>query len=218
MRRSGFIFDLDGTLFDSEMQIFRALNDCRVETGNLPLSKESLKKLIGLPGKALFGDLVLPPNDIEQILNRFRELLRIEILKENAMYENSAKFVELISQKAFKIGIATSKPTSLAKHVIDNSVISPFVDHVQGTDDFLPKPDPTVILKCMYSLKLEYAIMFGDRVEDMEAAMAAGVIGIGVAQSIHSKEELFDAGATIVFSNFTEIIENSIDLIEMVEG
>jgi phosphoglycolate phosphatase-like HAD superfamily hydrolase len=46
--------------------------------------------------------------------------------------------------------------------------------------------------------------MFGDRVEDMQAATAAGIQSVGIAQSAHSKDQLLIAGASLAYSNFEE--------------
>jgi phosphoglycolate phosphatase-like HAD superfamily hydrolase len=50
--------------------------------------------------------------------------------------------------------------------------------------------------------------MFGDRIEDIEAANRAGISSVGIAQTKHSAVELNQAGATIVFSSFIEVLED----------
>jgi phosphoglycolate phosphatase-like HAD superfamily hydrolase len=49
--------------------------------------------------------------------------------------------------------------------------------------------------------------MFGDRVEDIQAATAAGISPIGMALSYHTAKDLTDAGAAFVFPNWIETLE-----------
>lgn len=217
MRNSAFIFDLDGTLFDSETQIERALASARSKMGFPILAETSLSALIGLSAKELVRDLRLPESEESELVRVFREELALEILRENPMFTGAREFVEMATALGIKIGVATSKPSYLARHVVQNSGISTLVDFVQGTDQFSAKPDPSVITYCLKELGLASALMFGDRVEDMVAACAAGVIGIGISQTVHTERELFEAGATLVFPSFIKAMGKIQQLAKMVE-
>jgi phosphoglycolate phosphatase-like HAD superfamily hydrolase len=50
-------------------------------------------------------------------------------------------------------------------------------------------------------------ITIGDRVEDIQAASAAGISSIGMALGYHTEQDLLDAGATIVFPNWIELLK-----------
>lgn len=202
------IFDLDGTLFDSEAQIYNAVNKIRNAAGYSQLDRNIVTTLIGLPAQELFQDLYLDKNTEDLIINNFRSELKVLIQESNLMFEGAASFIEKVKKLGYKIGVATSKPTDLAELVITNSPIKKWVDHIQGTDGFLPKPEPFVIQRCMSELDVSFGVMFGDRVEDIEAANRAGISSVGVAQTKHSAVELNQAGATIVFSSFIEVLQN----------
>lgn len=218
MRKTGFIFDLDGTLFDSESQISHAINKVRRNKGYPNFEDTELSALIGLSAVELVRDLQLPRNEEVELVKDFREELAIEIARENIMFRGARDFIKMARHIQLPIGIATSKPTYLARAVIENSKISHLVQHVQGTDNFPPKPDPSVIVHCMKSLGVQRALMFGDRREDMLSAQSAGVIGIGISQTFHTPGELIDAGATLVFASFIEAQDKIQDLVEMAES
>lgn len=203
-----FIFDLDGTLFDSEIQIFNALNSARIEFGFLPINQEEIVSLIGLPAKELLGDLKLSDHKVSEIVDYFRIELQKSILESNPMFPNAENFVRQVKSSEFMVGVATSKPSYLAKHVVSNSPLYDLVDHIQGTDDFLPKPEPAVIHHCLSELATDSGVMFGDRIEDIEAANRAGIASVGIAQTKHSLQELKIAGANLVFSSFSEALAN----------
>jgi phosphoglycolate phosphatase len=203
-----YIFDLDGTLFDSEAQIYNAVNKIRDAAGYSQLDRNIAATLIGLPAQELFQDLYLDKNTEDLLINNFRSELKVLIQESNLMFEGAASFIEKVKKLGYKIGVATSKPTNLAELVVTNSPIKNWVDHIQGTDGFLPKPEPFVIQRCMSQLDVSFGVMFGDRIEDIEAANRAGISSVGIAQTKHSAVELNQAGATIVFSSFIEVLED----------
>ena len=82
------------------------------------------------------------------------------------------------------------------------------MDVIQGTEGFPAKPDPTCIQKAMARLGTDKAIMVGDRIEDIQAAIAAGIDSIGIAHSFHDKATLESAGANHVFENFLDFVHS----------
>ena len=205
-----FIFDLDGTLVDSFDQITEAANVIRFERGHPPLEKSKAESLIGLPAIDLFRDISDDSSEISKIIYEFRKLLGEKILSGNIVYDGVLQFLNLARKQNLLTAIATSKPQMLAENVVLNSSLHGLIDFVQGTDGFDPKPSPDVILRVLSSVDSKTAVMFGDRPEDMMAAKAAGVPGVGISQSVFSSSELLESGASLVFDNF-ECALNNVD-------
>lgn len=216
MSKFGFVFDLDGTLVDSRYQIQDSLNKTR-ETSQLPPAPiELVQSQLGLPVEKLFSDLNLEPNELSSLIQTFRENLLGAINNGNPVFEGVVPFMQKVKHLGIPIGVATTKPTYLAKEVIANSDLMGLVDYVQGTDGFAPKPDPEVLRRCMHGLGVENAIMFGDRKEDMQAAKTLGISSIGIAQSAHSIDDLLGEGAKFAFRNFGELDFNSDQILHLV--
>jgi phosphoglycolate phosphatase-like HAD superfamily hydrolase len=55
---------------------------------------------------------------------------------------------------------------------------------------------------------LSRGVMFGDRPEDITAALNAGICAVGIAQSTFTTEELICIGANRAFNNFSELMIN----------
>ena len=200
-----FIFDLDGTLFDSSTQILRAANGAR-KLYNLPnLSKERADLAIGLDAHELFTDLSLTQLEISELVATFRDALHKEVLQENKTYPKATQLLKAIHQSGHVSGVATSKPQYLAEAVVTNSPLSDFLTEIHGTGPARPKPEPDVVLNCFTALGVSRAFMIGDRVEDIAAGMAAGVRTIGIAQTVFSKDELLNAGADYVYTSLSEL-------------
>jgi phosphoglycolate phosphatase len=205
------IFDLDGTLFNSHNQIIQALAWVR-KMHNFPLlSENEVKNLIGLSAKQLFSDLNLATDQLEMLVIEFRHRLKIEIALRNETYPEVTEILTELKTRGFQLSVATTKPTELAKWTIKHSSLDGIFNHIQGTDDFEPKPSPEVIIRCIRLFPGENVFMFGDRREDMQAAVSAGVTGIGIAQTVHDSTTLKLAGATATIPEF-RLIRNLTEL------
>jgi phosphoglycolate phosphatase len=202
-----YIFDLDGTLVDSLHQIERSLDTTRLHFGYAKTPKGQVFANLGLPIRQLFSDLEMCQIKQDEFIKLFRNNLEKEISISNQLFGSVLDLVLLIRSCDIRIAVATSKPTYLANLVINNSEIRGVIDYIQGTDDFLAKPDPEVILRCISALKSKNAIMIGDRTEDILAATAAGIPAIGIAQSAHSENLLSESGAKLTFKNVDMLYE-----------
>ena len=210
------IFDLDGTLLNTASSICDTLITT-LEEMNLPiLGRAQIEETIGLPLESILAPLQLSPELQGIVVKRFRELLRLSIKKNIDVYPFAWEFVKKLEEEAFRLGIATSKPTLLAKESISHSTLNQFNFLVLGSDGLKPKPDPEVIHKII-SLQADVssAVMFGDRQEDMKAACAAGIQSVGIAQGAHSEVHLRNAGAKLVFQNFSEAITDFEKILEL---
>lgn len=205
-RKPILIFDLDGTLFDSNRQIFEAVNRVRRNFGKMLIGASELGKLIGLPAQNLFKDLNLNDFELDEIVVAFREDLRKQIALENVLFPNFTRFLNLVVDLGFITCIATSKPQDLAELVIVSSEIAGKFSVIAGTGTLRPKPFPDVIQKCLDESGGKFGIMFGDRTEDIEAATRANIASVGIAQGVHSESDLLKAGANLVFPNFEKVL------------
>jgi phosphoglycolate phosphatase len=203
--QSVYIFDLDGTLFDSASQIASAVNATRTVLGYPQLTILEIRELIGLPAEELFGDLNLQSDALIQGVKAFRMALAEAAKKENAIFPGAFNLLNDLREKGAFIGVATSKPQELAELVILHSELNGLFDHIQGTGHLRPKPHPDTIVACLEHAKLDFGVMVGDRTEDILAGNLAGVTTLGVAQSTHTPEMLLEAGAKHVFKSLKEM-------------
>lgn len=214
--KPGFVFDLDGTLVNSRNQIEASLDKARTHSQLPPTPLDFVQNQLGLPVENLFSDLDLKASELRGLVQAFRDHLLLEVKNGNPVFEGVIPFIQKVTNLGIPIGVATTKPTYLAKEVIANSDLMGLVDYVQGTDGFAPKPDPEVLRRCMQGLGVENAIMFGDRKEDMQAAKTLGISSIGIAQSSHSIDDLLGEGAKFAFRNFGELDFNSAQILHLI--
>jgi phosphoglycolate phosphatase len=207
LEKSTFLFDLDGTLINSSRHIVQAVNLTRSDMGLRFISDHHITSKIGLPASQLFEDLSLEAQELNLVINNFRQHLRAISMSAKDVYPGVISLLELLCRLGRKLAVATNKPRSLAIKALHESGILPSFSLVVGADDLPPKPDPGILKECIKSLGStpKETAMVGDRPEDMMAAVSAGATGIGVTQGFHSKKELLDSGAEIVVKSFSEI-------------
>ncbi|MEY4657225.1 MAG: hypothetical protein RL466_38 [Actinomycetota bacterium] len=206
--RFGFIFDLDGTLVDSTDQIARAVNRARMSWGFPVLDVEVIHQNVGLPADYMFSDLLLGKKEVLEIVVDFREYLLEDIKLANKVYDDALRFVQMIKGNRFFVAIATSKPTDLGVAVVENSKYIGLINQVVGIGPHKPKPDPGMILEIMNRNRLDGGVMFGDRPEDITAALNSGITAIGIAQTAFTSDDLIRVGARRAFSNFTKLMDD----------
>lgn len=196
------IFDLDGTLFNSQEQIVNAANATRSLHGFSQSTTKFIQSKIGLPAKELFSDLSNVDVTKLNLVEIFRKNLKIEIQLFNPLFPGVLKLLTYLKSQDVRLCVASNKPTDLAIWTIHHSELAGFFDHIQGTSEFLPKPHPAILSECLKLRSTKKAFMFGDRAEDMQAAVSAGAVGIGVAQNGHGEKELRNCGASFTFPSF----------------
>jgi phosphoglycolate phosphatase len=197
------IFDIDGTLVDSVLQIGTILNRSRELLGHLALSMSFYEESIGLPLEFLIADLQIPSEEKTILISTFRaELMRDISAGNNPLFEGVTSGLDFLNAQGIQLAIATSKPTRIALEVYKCSGLNQFPIYIQGTDGFPAKPNPEVINHVLKAHPYMKAIMIGDRIEDITAAKSASIPGIGIAATAHSEDMLRNAGAVQTFASF----------------
>ena len=203
------VFDLDGTLLNTNSQIEMALNQTFVLNGLPTLSSEKIKKTIGLPLQVMLQEFSVPDSMNSFIVHEFRKVLSEIIELGTPFYVGVPEVLNYLTQNGYLIGIATNKPTDLAVKTLRFSELNQFSFHVQGTDGFAPKPNPVILEKLKQKVEAsEAAIMIGDRCEDIETGINFGIPTIGVSHTSHSHVKLKEAGADLVFQNFEDFFKS----------
>jgi phosphoglycolate phosphatase len=202
--------DLDGTLVDSGMQIYQSLATACIDFLGVQISPTLVSDNLGLPILSILRRTPIPTESHSEIVSMFRQNLEEEILQGNTLFNGVIEFLSIAKEMNFILAIATSKPTYLAKLVVQHSELRNFIDFVQGTDGFPPKPNPEILTRIQESGMGDVIAMIGDRIEDIQAAQQASIKGIGVAQSAHSTRVLERAGADYAFESIADMLASNV--------
>lgn len=211
-----FLFDLDGTLTDSEEGILKAFKYTLEKMNLEKVDDEILRNYIGPPLNETFKrKFNLYDEDNNRAIVYFREYYREYGKYENIPYKRMKELLEKIS-KNNTLAVATSKVEDQAIEIVKHFDLDYF-DLIVGATEGSSRSKKYEIIE--YALnKLEVkdrskVYMIGDRFTDINGAHRAGINSIGVLWGFGSKEELEDCKADYIVKSVEEL-ESLIDDIE----
>jgi len=186
-----YLFDVDGTLLDSALDICGAVEFVLAANGATPREFEYLKSFIGLHLNELFHE-VFPTFDaarIEALVEQYRGNYRGRGHKLTKVFPGAREGLAALGGRK---GTATTKGTPTTRLVLEQFGLLGYFDHVQGTDGFPSKPAPDVIFTALAALgaKPEECLFVGDSCADMEAGRRAGVKTCAVRYGYGAEAEL----------------------------
>jgi len=173
---SVYIFDLDGTLLDSAVDICGAIRQVLSDHIPEPPPDDFLKSFIGYHLDDCFTQ-VLPHYNRQQLDGLIQQYRTVYLARKHAGTKQYPGVEEALRELGGRKGTATTKGTPTTRAVLEQFGLLPFFDHVQGTDGFPCKPAPDVLQRCMEALgaRPEECLFVGDSAADMEAGRSAGV-------------------------------------------
>lgn len=183
------IFDLDGTLVNSEQEIFDSVSFALEQYQALPHDRDSLRAMIG-HDPSLFFQGKVPEKEITEAVRVFRNHLSQEIGTKSFLYEGAREVLNTLRAMGLRLGVASNKSTSLAEGVLIHLGVDEFFDVVAGTEGRLPKPSPDVVRYVMDALGVDSGIMVGDTALDIQAGHAAGLKTVALGHGYGTATQL----------------------------
>ena len=173
-----FVFDIDGTLIDSQRQTSGRCAPHFAEFG-YEFTYEQLIFSFGMPGRRALAKLSIPAEQVEPIMARW-EALAYDRLDEIPMYDGIPEVIAELRNGGCQCGIVTSRTRLQLEQGKASKPIgfTPWFDEIICADDVEhPKPAPDALLECLrrFGCKPEDAVYIGDSEYDMQCAKSAGV-------------------------------------------
>lgn len=204
------LFDLDGTITDSETGITRcveyALNYFGIQVKDL----HELSPFIGPPLLDSFKDFYNFTDEQAVIATeKYRERYTDKGIYENKLYPGIKELLAQAEQQGKTVILATSKPEIFARRILDYFELSNYFSFVAGSglDGSLHTKKDVInyILQSNNITDLDTVVMIGDRKHDIIGAKDAGIDSIGVLYGFGNYDELAQAGATHIVKNIAEL-------------
>ncbi len=204
------IFDLDGTLLNTSLDIHAVLNES-LKRFNLPeLSLEKTISYVGNGAKLLVERAVgenkgLFPAVYEYYAKRFADIPN----DLTVFYEGEEEALKSFLKAGLKIAVVTNKSQRATQRVCEKFFSDYNLYAVIGQSDKYPlKPDPTSTLSVIKTLGVEKSecLFVGDGETDVLTAANAGIDCASVLWGYRTKSQLERAGAKTFFSSFAELV------------
>jgi phosphoglycolate phosphatase len=205
------VFDLDGTLVDSQDFIVEAQRRAFAAHNIAPPSRAASLSIVGLSLTEAFAVLAGPEGPVESLSEAYREAwsqIRADPSYEEPLFPGAREAIAaLAANDRVALGIATGKARRGVDHLLERTGWRRWFQTVQTADDHPSKPAPDMIFAALAETggQPSATYMIGDTSFDMAMAEAAGVHPIGVAWGYHSAAELRAAGAERIVADFAEL-------------
>ncbi|MCP2034689.1 HAD superfamily hydrolase (TIGR01549 family) [Planomicrobium sp. HSC-17F08] len=169
------IFDVDGTILDTEQAILKSLQRILKEETNRAYELDELRFVLGIPGKDALTQLKI--SNIEAVQSKWSEAV-LDFSNEVKVFNEMKEALTHLSGRKMKMGIVTSKTKQELLDEFEPFGLSNFFSQtISASDTIKHKPHPEPLLACLERLNISAneAIYIGDSIYDLQCAMAANV-------------------------------------------
>ncbi|MCV7174392.1 HAD family hydrolase [Mycolicibacterium sphagni] len=210
-KRPAVLFDIDGTLVDSNYLHVDAWQRAFHEVG-LPVEAWHIHRSIGMDGSTLVDQLSKGADDavqtrLKDLHTRYYEA-DAELL---TTLPGARQLLQRVAESDLQVVLATSAPANELALLRSTLACDDLVSAITSSEDVeQAKPSPDIVNVALEKagVSARDAVFVGDTVWDVEAAARAGVPCIAVLSGGISRGDLENAGAAAVFDDAQHLCEH----------
>ena len=196
------VFDVDGTLVDSQRLILASMAMAFDAVGMIPPSGAETLSIVGLSLPEAMRALrpMLGDEEIAALVAGYKaSFQRLRHTKGSApLYPGARAAVDRIAATpGVVLGIATGKSRRGLDALLQAHDLAGLFATTQVSDDHPSKPHPSMLLSALAETGVPSGVMVGDTEFDMAMGRAAGFATIGVTWGYHGRDRLHLADVLI---------------------
>jgi phosphoglycolate phosphatase len=179
-----FVFDLDGTLIDSKLDLVTSVNAMLCQMGRAELPTDLVATYIGHGAPQLVASALGPGATDDQrrtSLSLFLAHYQMHKLDDTRPYPGVVEGLDSLS--GFPMSVLTNKPTNMSVEILQGLGLAKYFRSIYGGDSFeKKKPDPTGAFKILqeFDVSPAQAALVGDSEVDVQTARNAGALAVTV--------------------------------------
>ncbi|MGD0512253.1 MAG: HAD-IA family hydrolase [Terriglobales bacterium] len=209
------IFDLDGTLIDSRLDLIHSVNAMLKHLGRPELSGDLIASYVGDGAPALVRRALGDPNDeklLQEGLDHFLAYYRIHKLDHTHVYDGIKEMLTAVRDRngiRRQMAVLTNKPVNPSRAIVEALGLAQFFTHVYGGNSFATKkPDPEGAQTILNETKStpEATLIVGDSSIDIITGRNAGLWTCGVTYGF-APHTLRDASPDVTLDKPHELAE-----------
>jgi phosphoglycolate phosphatase len=180
------IFDLDGTLIDSRLDLAHAVNAARARMSKGPLPHEQIFSFVGNGAPVLIQRAMGPDaseDDVRSALEFFLDYYRHHALDHTLLYAGVAESLARMHRAGLRLAVLTNKPVRTSRRILEGLGVGSFFFQVYGGNSFEHKKPHRIgidTLRAEVDAPAAGTWMVGDSYVDVQTARNAGVASCGV--------------------------------------
>lgn len=200
------IFDMDGTLMDSLVDIANAINRVLAAEGFQTLPVETYRGFIGDGAKNLITrslpEHARDDKTVMMCLKAFQsDYYHGKWNIETRVYPGIPEMLLRLRELGIRLAVLSNKPQFIVTAAVEQIVNSVEFDAAYGHSSDIPlKPDPAGAIRIAEDLKVDPGeiVYAGDTSVDMKTAVSAGMFPVGVSWGYQPEYLLRQNGARVV--------------------
>lgn len=206
MQFEHYLFDMDGTLFDTSEGVINSLVFCLRKYG-IEHERQYFRRFIGPPLLWSFSAFCgFDDETARSAMLFYREHYAEHGIFECAPYDGVPDLLRGLKAAGKSLYVATSKPQPFAERILEHFDLARYFAKVCGSDMDERRSDKALIIAdALSGIDKGRALMVGDRHYDIAGAKANGIRSCGVCFGFGSREELEEAGADFIVQRAEEI-------------
>jgi phosphoglycolate phosphatase len=183
------VFDLDGTLIDTALDLVDTLNVVFAREGLPPVAYETARNLIGGGARAMIArgieaeGRVLDPPKLEQMFDDFIAYYSAHVADRSRPFPGLVDALDALASGGYRFAVCTNKLERLSVLLLEKLNLADRFEAICGQDTFgIQKPDPEILRRTIAAAGGNplRAVMIGDSLTDIRTARAAGVPVVAV--------------------------------------
>jgi len=203
------IFDLDGTLIDSRLDLANAVNAMRAHMGMPALENERVYSYVGNGAPVLIRRALgerATEAEVEEGLEYFLEYYRDHALDYTTLYPGVKPALDRLLNAGKRMAVLSNKPVRMSRYIVEGLGVGKHFFQVYGGNSFeFKKPNPIgveALIREAGSARERTAIV-GDSSVDVQTALNAGVFCCGVTYGFQP-ETLSDPAPDLLVDRMEE--------------
>ena len=208
------IFDLDGTLVDSRLDLIQSVNAMLQHFRRPELPGDAIASYIGDGAPMLVRRALGDPDDeriVEEALEYFLAYYRVHKLDHTHAYPGVKEALETLANQngsERRMAVLSNKPVNPSRAIVDALGLGEFFIRVYGGNSFhTKKPDPTGVYTLLEEtgVRSQEAIMIGDSAIDVITGRNADLWTCGVTYGF-APHTLDDAPPDVVIDTPADLV------------
>lgn len=203
------LFDLDGTIIDTNELIISSFMHALKENGLAPITREEIIPHMGTTLQhqmKVFSGL----EDADVLVKSYRSYNAVHHDELIRSFPHVNETMEELSRRGIKMGIVTTKIRPSTLKALEMFDLLKYMDTIVTVSDVTePKPHPEPVLTAVRNLGVDprKTLMVGDSTVDIQSAKAAGVYAVGVSWSLKGEETLRKYDPDYIIHDMKDIFE-----------
>ncbi|SDO20466.1 pyrophosphatase PpaX [Halobacillus aidingensis] len=202
------LFDLDGTLIDTNELIIASFTHTIEQYSDRFYEREEILDFIGPPLRESLQKV--NPDKVEEMVETYRKHNIENHNRYVKAYEGVVETIETLKEQGYKLGIVTTKMRNTVHMGLELTNLDGLFETVVTLDDVTnAKPHPEPIVKALNHLdsQASEAMMVGDNTHDIEAGQNAGTKTAGVAWTVKGRKVLDDLNPDYMLDNMRDLLK-----------